>query len=873
MKRLFLIDGSSFFYRAFYAIWDLRSSTGQPTNAVFGVVTMLKKLLEEEKPDYLGIAFDTPGPTFRHVRFQGYKAHRPPMPEALVSQLPWIKEALKAFRISTLEFSGVEADDILGTVALAAAREGVDVYVVTSDKDALQLLGDQVKIYRPTREGHEILDEKALTERWGVKPDQIVDCMALMGDDVDAIPGVPGIGEKTAFELIQRFGSVEKLLTALKEAKRRGEEPPVRPALAKALLEHLEQVQMSRELATLNTQVPLKVELSDLKRQPPDDQKLRDLFRTLEFRTLLKELAAGQPRAQLQVESVSSDAEREHLLAACKVSKRAALVVGLSSPRPMEAEVVGVAVAWGAGRTALFPGEAGLKALESLWKDPQVEKVCPHLKEVSLTLMRHGLSMEGNCTDPCLASYLLHPERPSHEVAALAEEFLGEALEESDPLLALGREAEAALRLAPRLSAEIEAKALSTLLKEIEIPLAFVLARMELAGVAIDPAQLEALSKEMDRSLKRLTQEITRLSGEPFNLNSPRQLAKILFERLKLPVVKRTKTGASTDEEVLRRLSTLHELPAKILEYRELFKLSTTYVEALPQLVNPQTGRIHASFHQTVTATGRLSASNPNIQNIPIRTELGRQIRRAFVAGDPEKVLLAADYSQVELRILAHLSQDQVLIQAFREGQDIHRVTAAQIFGVKPEEITPDQRAAAKTINFGIVYGMTPFGLAKELGVSPPDAEEFIEGYFARYPGVHSYLQRSLEESRARGYCTTLFSRRRYLPEMTSKDPVVRQFAERTAINAPIQGSAADLIKVAMVEVDRGLTAQGRRTRMLLQVHDELVFEVPRSELREVEAFVKEVMETPVLAGKPVRLSVPIEVNLKTGNNWLEASH
>ena len=487
--------------------------------------------------------------------------------------------------------------------------------------------------------------------------------------------------------------------------------------------------------------------------------------------------------------------------------------------------------------------------------------------------MRHGIELKGPVSDPCLASYLLDPTRASHRLEDLAMEFLGRGTEGAGPGSTAAAKALAAWELMPRFEKEIEEKSLGVLLRDVEIPLAGVLARMEFHGIAIDREAFGALAEQIQGSLQELTKRIYEQAGGEFNLNSPRQMGQVLFERLKLPVMKRTKTGASTDEEVLRRLSPMHELPARVLEYREMSKLSSTYVEAIPPMADPATGRIHASFNQLVTATGRLSSSGPNLQNLPIRTEAGRRIRRGFVPSAPDGWILTADYSQIELRILAHLSEDEALIGAFLRGEDVHRVTAARIFGVKPEAVAPDQRSAAKTINFGIVYGMTSFGLSRELGVDPAQAQEFIDQYFARYPGVKKYLEESLAASKRRGYCLTLFNRRRGLPELSAKEISVRQFAERMAINAPIQGSAADLIKIAMVSIDRQLQERGFLGRMVCQVHDELVFDLPGKELEPVQRLVKEIMEEPVLSGKPVRLRVPVEVNLKAGRNWYEASH
>jgi len=872
--KLFLIDGSSFCYRAFYAIKNLSTSKGQPTNAVYGVVAMLKKLLAEEAPEYLAVAFDLPEPTFRHVRYEKYKAHRPPMPQPLVEQIPVIKEVLKAYRIPILEVAGYEADDVLGTVATQAADKGLITYLVTGDKDAFQLLGPKIKVYRPTREGHELIDEKTLEGRWHVAPDQVVDVMALMGDATDAIPGVTGIGEKTAVELIQQFGSVKKLLQVLQKPTdgAEGAAGKIRPSVAEAIRKQQEQLMMSQELAALDLRVPLNYNWEQMKRQSPDQAVLTRLFRSLEFRTLVKEMEPEPPSETLPVRALpQGKALRALLDEACQAGRVSLCFVHPDASG--EGAPLSVGLAWKKGTAWSAKGDEAIQAIRSILETPDLVKVCPELKETLRTLHAQGISLEKPWMDPTIASYLLDPSRASHQVPDLSLEFLDRSIGHSDPGTCAALEAEAALELAPRLEKELKEKGLLTLMNEVEIPLAGVLAQMEAKGITVDLAEFKKLSKEMDKTLTALTRQIHDLAGEGFNINSSKQLGRILFEQLRLPVIKRGKTGPSTDEEVLRRLAASHELPQRVLEYREFAKLSSTYVEAIPRLADPSTERIHASFNQTVTATGRLSASNPNLQNIPIRTEMGRQVRRAFVPSAKKACFLAADYSQIELRVLAHLSEDARLIAAFKDGLDVHRQTASEVFRVDPKAVTDDQRAAAKTINFGIVYGMTAFGLAKELGVPPPEAETFIDGYFSRYPDVRKYLDHSLEQARKLGYCTTLFGRRRYIPELTAKAQTLRQFAERIAINAPIQGSAADLIKVAMVAIDEALKSNSMRARMLIQVHDELIFEVEAQDLDRLKVLVQGTMETPSLLGKPIRLRVPIQVNLKSGNNWLEASH
>ncbi len=859
-KRLFLIDGSSFCYRAFYAIRSLSTSKGQPTNAVYGVAAMLRKLVEEEKPDGLAVAFDLPKPTFRHRKFEAYKVHRKPMPDPLVDQIPWIKDLFRAYRIPVFELEGYEADDVLATLALQAAGRGFEVFLVTGDKDFLQMVGEKIKVYRPGREGAEILDEQALKERLGIGPAQVVEMMALMGDDTDGIPGIPGIGEKTALDLIQRYGTVEKLLKAIEE----GSAVQVRPSVQKAVREHTDGLQLNRELVTVDTAVPLSVNWDELEVQQPDVPALRRIFQTLEFRKLAQELPSEETGQPLEVEILDSAAELKRLLPEIRKSGRAAWVVSEA----------GVGLAWKEGTAAAVAGPFPVKEFKPLLESPDLVKICPNLKEFWIRLLPETeVRGQGPLFDIAVASYLLDATRPSHALPDLALEMLGRETRDPDPLRSAARQAEAALGLAARMEPELREKELEPLMAEVEVPLAKVLARMESCGIAVDLRAFEDLSRQIQKELDRLTREIYQQAGEEFNLNSPRQMGVILFEKLKLPVIKRTKTGPSTDEEVLRRLSLMHEFPKKILEYRELSKLSSTYVEALPRLVREQTGRIHASFNQTVTATGRLSSSNPNLQNIPIRTELGRQIRRGFVASAPDGVLLTADYSQIELRILAHLSEDAQMMGAFRNGEDIHCTTASEIFHCKPADVGSRERSIAKTINFGVVYGMTAFGLSKELGIGPAEADDFIQRYFTRYPGVRQYLDRSLEETRRRGYCLTLFQRRRNIPELTAKEITVRQFAERIAINAPIQGSAADLIKIAMVQIDASLQQRGLESRMVCQVHDELIFDVPGRELDDVKVLVEKTMEAPLFRGEPVRLRVPIQVNLRSGRNWYEASH
>ncbi len=772
---------------------------------------MLRRLLETEQPDYLAVAFDLKGPTFRHAQYQDYKVRRKPMPDPLVSQLPMIKTLLAAYRIPIFESPGYEADDLLGTLSRQATAHGLDTYVVTADKDALQLVGPAVKVYRLEGDERMVFDAEQVEATWGVPPDRLVDVFTLAGDDTDDIPSVPGIGRKRAVELIRQYGSLDELLRRLDTV-----EPAAR---RQTLREHEERIALNRSLVTIRTDAPVTLDLDTLRRQPPDEAQLITLFRDWEFKRQLKELT---PPAAADLVGCAVGASRDQLI-----------YVNASAPETAELAA-------------------------SRLRDPSVPKIGHNLKAVRLALARRQLELRGDQFDTMVAAYLINPDTGAYPFEELCRIYLARPAAEPAATLWDLRQA---------LEQALASRELTRLYREIEHPLIAVLAAMEEAGVAMDVAVLRQLSEELATTLARLTAEIYEIAGREFNINSPKQLSVVLFEELKLPVLKRTKTGCSTDEEVLQRLAAQHALPATILKYRELAKLKSTYVDALPALVSPATGRLHASFNQTVTATGRLSSSNPNVQNIPIRTELGRQIRRAFVSRWPDGRLLAADYSQIELRVLAHLSGDEALAEAFRTGQDVHRSTAAQMFHIAPEAVSDEQRAAAKTINFGIVYGMTPFGLSKELGVDVPQAEAFITQYFQRYPKVKTYLERSLAETRRLGYCTTLHQRRRYIPQLSSENLQVRQFAERTAINAPIQGSAADLIKVAMLRIHEALRAKGLRTLMVLQVHDELVFDVPAGELDAVRAMVTELMTS------ACTLSVPVQVHVNAGRNWLEAAH
>jgi DNA polymerase-1 len=885
-SRLLLIDGSSYIYRAFFAIPHLSNSKGFPTNATYGFTNMLLKILREQGPEYMAIAFDAPGPTFRHEVFGDYKANRPAMPENLRPQIPYIKEIVAALNIPVLEKAGYEADDLIGTLVKKMENERVETVIVSGDKDLMQLVTPRVTMFDPMKEKtFRILEVK---EYFGVTPDKIVEVMGLSGDSSDNIPGVPGIGKKTAAQLIEEFGSIEELLknvTRVKNAKVRDR-----------LIHYAEQARLSRELATLDIHVPLTEELNSLKLGIPDQEKLQKIFKEMEFSRLLKEFTAPPESKEEEYLLITEKADLHRLIENLRNAGIFSLDLESTSIEPMRAEIVGLSFSFRphhafyvpVGHT--YPGAPQqlaknevLEILRPLLEDPSLKKYGQNIKYDYILLAKSGILLQGLAGDTMIASYLLNPSKHKHSLEELAREYLDrqvityaevagngakavtfDRVEVQKACRYSAEDADLTLILADLLMPKIEAEGFAELFHQVELPLVEVLAVMEMNGVKLNRPLLASLSEEFAGQLEIISREIYDLAGENFNINSPQQLGKILFEKLKLPGGKRTKTGYSTDVEVLTQLSKEYSLPAKVLEYRSLSKLKSTYVDALPLLINPATGRVHTSFNQTVTATGRLSSSDPNLQNIPIRTSEGRRIREAFI---PEYgyLILSADYSQIELRILAHLSGDPSLMATFQKDEDVHAATAAEIFHVHPQQVTPEMRRLAKVINFGIIYGMSAFGLSKELAVHPGVAQAYIDNYFQKYHGVRDYIDKSLELARERGYVTTLMNRRRYLPDIGSSNRSVRQFAERIAINAPIQGTAADLIKVAMINIHRRLHKEKRRSKLILQIHDELVLEVPEDEVEAIKALVKEEMEG------VTKLFIPLKVDSGVGKNWAEA--
>jgi DNA polymerase I len=876
-ERLFILDGPGFLFRAYHALPFLSTSRGEPSHAVFGMSTMLWKLLREDSPDYFAVAWDPPGKTFREEQFAAYKETRAPTPNDLRTQIPRVKTLFEALHVPVLEVPGFEADDVLGTVVDQVRDRPLEVVLVTSDKDMLQLVGPKVRVYSTTGRGGDrvVYDAAAVKAKWGVEPVQIPDILALMGDSIDNIPGVPGVGEKTAAKLIGQFGSVERLYENLSL---------VPGKLRETLAANRKQAILSRELATVSTRVPITLDLETVRRREPDWDKLRTLWTEMEFYTLLRQLPA-QPAPEVGGDDVPTISDAEGLaryLAGAPASEPITVEwVGEGTPPDPALTVIGLyqqsagaalLVCGGPEMAPALPQSADNPLPQSAGNPPaqSADGRCGWIVKglEGRTLIGHDLKplvewwlARGGAVpvheDTAVAAYLLNPARTNYKLEEVCAELLGQGPGVARPGTR-ARWVGDLWAMAPRALEEV---GLRRLYEDIERPLIAVLADMERHGIRVDRTRLVEFSRELEVHLDRTTREIYTLAGEEFNIGSPKQLAYILFEKLKLPPVKRTKTGYSTDADVLEQLALGHELPARIVEHRTLAKLKSTYADALPTLVNKATDRIHTSFNQLVAATGRLSSSAPNLQNIPVRTELGRRIRAAFVP-EPGWRFLAADYSQIELRILAHVSGEESLVEAFRRGEDIHSRTASEVFGVALDAVTPEQRDIAKTTNFSVIYGVTAFGLSRGLDISTKQAQEFLDRFFARHPKVKAYLSRTVAEARERGFVTTLLGRRRYLPELRSGNPNLRGFGERMATNAPIQGTAADLVKIAMVRMAERLRAERLQSRMLLQVHDELLFESPAAETDRLRAITVEVMES------ALPLDVPLKVDVKIGDDW-----
>lgn len=896
---LVLVDAHGYLHRAYHALPPLNNSRGEPVGALYGFVRMLLKILKQEKPARLVVCFDSPGPTFRHRAYPEYKGHRKPIEDALKFQLPLARDLVEAWGLAQAALPGHEADDLIATLAHRGAQKKWPVVIVTADKDALQLVGGPVTVFNESRGVR--YDPAAVEQKYGLTPGQLLDFFALTGDASDNVPGVPGVGEKTATTLLQKYKTLDGIYKHLDEVK---------GALRDKLRDHEKDARMSRDLVTLDTDAPLDLDLDGAR--PPDapPASLADFFRRWEFSSLLPELAPEppavspapdappSPRPMATTRKVRVVLTKEDLQVLVERILKANLLsvdVETTGTDPIDSRLVGIALAvepgegWyiplghrALGDPAQLPLETVRAALKKVFADESVPKGGQNLKFDSQILAAADLPLSPLAFDTLVASYCINPSRQTHGLKALALDLLGEVMTPIEQLIGKGAkqvgmdqvkvsdaapyaaaDAEVTLRLAALMNTQLKEKGLERLFHEVEMPLVPILARMETIGVSLDAPYLRGLSKEFGEAILRLENEIHALAGGALNVNSPKQLAQILFEKLKLPVVRKTKTGFSTDEETLQKLAPQHPLPERVLAYRELAKLKSTYIDGLLATVKPS-GRVHTRFNQAVAATGRLSSSDPNLQNIPIRTEHGRKIRRAFV---PAKgcVFLSADYSQIDLRVLAHVSGDSALTAAFRRGEDIHAATARDIFGLAAgAPVTEDQRRVAKSVNFGIVYGQTGFGLAQQLGLPIGQAQAYINAYLDKYHGVKKWIAAIVEEARAKGYVTTLLNRRRYLPEIKAANAAVRAFAERTAMNTPIQGTSADIIKVAMRDVARLIEKKGWATRMLLQVHDDLLFEVPHDELATVAEPLRKAMES------ALALDVPVVVDLKTGLNWAE---
>ncbi|MCF6092968.1 DNA polymerase I [Microaerobacter geothermalis] len=877
MDKFLLIDGNSIANRAFYALPLLTNHQGTYTNAVYGFTTMLLKLLEEEKPTHIIVAFDAGKITFRHSDYKEYKGTRSKTPSELSEQFPLIKELLTVFGISHVKLEGYEADDIIGTLTKESEEDGIDTYVVTGDKDMLQLVSSKVHVLL-TKKGItevEAYDENQIKEKYGLTPKQIIDLKGLMGDSSDNIPGVPGVGEKTALKLLQQFGTVEEVIEHIGEVSGKKLQEKLEGNKDKALL--------SKSLATIKRDVPLPIKWQDTKYVGYQPAKVVPLLKHLEFKSLLEKIEVSEIEESVREEITFEIANQKNLGKLEEyLTSPGSVVIELAGENYHQAELLGLGIKTDKGQfyvpaSILYSWDR----LKNWLQDKRTEKWTYDGKRGKVALRWKGISFSGITMDALIASYLINPSESSHRLSDIALRMGSRTLLEDEKVYGKGakfcipeesvlakhvvEKAVILWEVIPRLKQEICNSNMESLYGDLEQPLSLILGEMEYYGFTIDTERLTEMGKELDIQLAKLSEDIYRMAGEPFNINSPKQLAEILFDRLKLPVLKKTKTGYSTSADVLEKLVDQHEIIPCLLHYRQLGKLKSTYIEGLLKAVNEKTGKIHTIFNQALTATGRLSSTEPNLQNIPIRLEEGRRIREAFIPSHEGWVLLSADYSQIELRILAHISGDEKLIEAFNADMDIHTRTAMDVFGVPQEQVTSLMRRQAKAVNFGIVYGISDYGLSQNLNITRKEAAEFIERYFQIFKGVKTYMEDIVKQAKKDGFVTTLLNRRRFLPEINSKNFNLRSFAERTAMNTPIQGTAADIIKLAMVSINQRLIDEKRKSRMILQVHDELIFDVPREELGDMMSLVPEVME------KVLSLKVPLKVDVSFGNTWAEA--
>jgi DNA polymerase-1 len=888
-EALYIVDISSFIFRAYYSVRNLSTSSGMPTGAVFGVANMMLKLLDDYAPTHVAVAMDSRTPTFRKDLYPEYKANRPPPPDDLKVQFPLVEELIHGFDVAVLQKDGYEADDIIATIAKVAEEAGLRTVIVSGDKDLMQLVGSDVTMLDTMKD--KVWDTKAVEEKWGVPPSLLGDLLAIAGDSSDNIPGVPRVGPKTAAPLIMEYGGLESLLQNRENLKSK--------ALIKRLTEHQESARLSSRLVALKQDVPIPTDLEAMRYRGLNGDKLGPVLEKFEFTKLRDRfMGAPEPRVPDKQREYRTVTDEEALIdIANTIRDQGLFAVDLetTSKHAVLAKIVGVALAWETDSAVyvpvahregpIIPIEKVLGIIGPLLTDPEIGVVAQNIKYEDTIFRRYGIAIENVAFDPMLASYLIRVDGRRHSLDILSREILDRNMISYDEVTEKGRgfqlefaavsvenateyaaeDAEVAFALTEKMRPLVEQAGAQSLLFDVEIPLARVLAKMELTGVAIDSSLLGEMSTSFGEKLSALEMKAHRVAGHEFNLASPKQLQQVLFDECGLPPQKKTKTGYSTDSEVLETLAPMHELPAFLLEHRVLSKLKGTYLDALPKLVNPETGRIHTSFNQAVTATGRLSSSNPNLQNIPIRSERGRDIRNAFVAA-PGCKLVSADYSQVELRVLAHLSGDEMLIDAFLNSEDVHARTARAIFGYGPEEEVPvEERGQAKAINFGVIYGKTEFSLAKELHIPRSEASRFIHEYFSLYAGVERFMEETIEKARNERGVTTLLGRRRELRDIDAKNHNVRKQAERMARNTPIQGTAADLIKIAMIRVDKQLDRKEMKSRMILTVHDELVFEVPETEIEDVIPLIRDEMES------ALTLDIPLVVDIGIGDNWAQA--
>jgi len=889
-KTLYLIDGSSYIFRAFFGVrQQLSTSKGFPTNALYGFINMLQKVIREEKPDYLVAASDSPDKTFRHKIYPNYKANRDAPPEELSRQFPYFEPLVKAYGLSSIRRPGFEADDIIGTLAKKGKQKGLEIVIVSGDKDMMQLISPHIYML-DTMKNKKFMD-KEVVEKFGVQADKVVEVMGLMGDSSDHIPGVAGVGPKTAAELIRKFGSIEALYKRIDEVEKKN--------VKEKLERDKENAFMSRELVSIDTEMDLEFNSDLMILGKIDSAKLKKMFEEFEFVSFLEGMQDGTANSlkidRSEYKTILTEKSFNDLIESLAKKKSFAFDVETTSKRPVWARLVGISFSFEDGNAFYLPlahrylgvpeqleFKAVREKLKPILEDKSIKKCGHNIKYDLIVMSNEGIALDGVDFDTMIASYLLNPSSRGHGLDALTMEYFGhknltykemtgtgskeigfDEVEVDRATEYAAEDSDMTWRLKGKLQPQLKDSTLK-LYKEIELPLLEVLAEIELNGVYVDRKHLKELSSKIDKQLLHLEKDIYVLADEEFNINSPKQLSVILFEKLKLPVVKKTKTGYSTDVSVLEQLAVEHKLPEQVLSYRQLAKLKSTYVDALPGEIFKNTGRVHTSFNQTVAATGRLSSSNPNLQNIPIRSDMGKEIRKAFTA-EGDNMLLSADYSQIELRILAHLSKDKALKNAFDKGEDVHARTAADIFGSSLEQVDENSRRMAKAVNFGIIYGLSAFGLSRQLNISRKDAQDFIDQYFSLYSNVKDFMDNTIAEARECGYTLTMFNRRRYLPDLKSDNRQVRESAERIAINSPIQGSAADLIKVAMIRLSRNLKKIKLNSKMILQVHDELLFECPVQEKKEIESLVRKEMEG------ACTLSVPLVVDIGWGKNWNEA--